>query len=505
MRALTNFVFAFAAVVANIGLAQSNAANVPVNSVNSTANAQLSALKALERRGAKVSAMFVDLSTKQVLASLNASERLAPASLTKALLGAVALETWGSEKAFVTSFVSNGAQVGSTLKGDLMLVGSGDPYLTNEKLWFLATDVARAGIRDVSGDLVLNTSKFAPVIRDENRQAGKNFSTHAYDSPLSAVAVNFSVLAAVAFPGNGAGKPAQIALEPYPLDSVKLRGSVQTKGSGAGRIQAARSNLGNSDALTVSGNIAMGEAGLRAYRSVSDAERYSGDVLRAFLKAAGVNVRGRVRIDTSVPSPRARLVASVEGFPIDWQLRGLFKVSNNFIGDMMTILLDAENKSSGASMDKGAKVIEQYVTDSLKKTTIKTIQSRTPLNIESGSGLTPENRISAQDFVVAFDRVYSEGRNFPSFLAALPIPGAEGTVKKRFSKESERHLQNFVRAKTGTLSEPVDAVSLGGYVQRPNGRWIAFAAIVNGTQKVPSLGLDNIRSALDDCVAELVP
>lgn len=505
MHALKKIVFTIVAVVANTGMAQSNAANVLVNSANSQVPSTLSALRALERRGAKVSAMFVDLSTRQVLAGLNASERLTPASLTKALLGAVALETWGAEKTFVTSFVTNGVQAGTTLKGDLTLVGSGDPYLTNEKLWFLATDVARAGIREVTGDLVLNTSKFAPVVRDGNRHAGRNFSTHAYDSPLSAVAVNFSVLAAVVFPGSGAGKPAQVALEPYPLDSVKLRGSVQTKASGTGRIQAARSNQGRSDALTVSGNIAMGEAGLRAYRSVSDAERYAGDVLRAFLKSAGVNVRGRVRVDSNKPSPRARLVAEVEGFPVDWQLRGLFKVSNNFIGDMMTILLDAENKSTGASMDRGAKVIEQYVTESLKRTTLKTSPSRTQLVIESGSGLTPENRVSAQDFVVAFERIYSEGRNFPSFLAALPIPGAEGTVKKRFNKQSERHLKNFVRAKTGTLSEPVDAVSLGGYVQRPNGKWIAFAAIVNGTQKVPSLGLDNIRAALDDSVAELAP
>lgn len=474
------------------------------NTLSDESQSLLQPLQNLERRGASVSALFVDLTTKKTIASLNPSHRVIPASLTKTLLGAASLDTWGAEKTFQTEFLTTAPQSGETLNGDLIFVGSGDPYLTNEKLWFLTTDVARSGIKTIRGDLILNTSKFADIKRDSNRLAGQRYSANAYDSPLSPVAVNFSVLAAVAFP-TSPGKSAHIALEPYPLSSVQLKGNVVTQTNAAGRLQASRSSSASADIVTVSGRVGMDEAGLRAYRSVGDAERYTGDVLRAFLKAAGVQLLGKVKIDSNPPRPKARVIARVEGYPMDWQLRGLFKVSNNFIADMLTIQLDAERHKTNATLTNGAKILEDYVRSSLVQSKLSLMPSRDEMVIDSGSGLTPENRLSAQDFVAVFERVYREGRNFPNFLASLPIPGAEGTLKKRFQKKSMQNAQNYLRAKTGTLSQPVDAVSLGGYIQNPNGGWIAFAAIINGTKKVPSLGLDNIRSALDECVSELLP
>ncbi len=68
------------------------------------------------------------------------------------------------------------------LEGDLIVEGSGDLSLANEKLWFLCTDIARIGIKEVKGDLVLNTSLFGAIEPDQDRAAGAAFSTYAYDS-----------------------------------------------------------------------------------------------------------------------------------------------------------------------------------------------------------------------------------------------------------------------------------------------------------------------------------
>lgn len=466
-----------------------------------------SRLRSLEARGAKASGLVMRLRDGKVLASLHDGQRLTPASVSKLILAAAALEKWGSDHTFVTKFHVMGPRKNGVLSGDLILEGAGDPYLTNEKLWFLATDVARMGVRQVEGNLVLNTSLFGTIEPDSNRLAGARNSTHAYDSPLSAAAVNFSVLAVVAGPGAAPGLPGPLALEPYPLDTVSLSGFVSTVASGRAKVSVSRHSSGNGqDRLAAAGQIPMGSLPVRVYRSVSDANAYTGAVLRAFLAKAGVVVKGGVKVERTPVTRAARPLASVESFPLDWQIRGLFKVSNNFIGDMLTIGLDVDDSQSrGATLSGGASKLETYMQRTLLEAPGFLGKSEGTLVLESGSGLTPENRLSAKDVVAVLARMYNNAREFPSFLAALPIPGSEGTVKKRFAAPEALHLKDRLRAKTGTLTEPRDAVALGGYSRLKDGDWVAFAVLVNGTERNPSLGVEGVRELIDQELAGILP
>lgn len=483
---------------------------VPWKTATATPGSSFRNLATLESQGARVSAIALDLQSGKIIAEMNGDKRLTPASVTKVVLGAAALETWGANHTFRTRIHGDGVRNGNRLQGDLVLLGAGDPYLTNEKLWFLATDVARTGIKTVSGDLVINVSLFGPIKLDANRKAGKNRSSHAYDSPLSAAAVNFSVLAAVASAGERVGAPANLALEPYPLESTKLTGEVRTVSPGQPyRVQASRTNRSNVDIIQASGTIALDALPTRVYRSVSDADEYAGDVLRAFLTHAGVTVLGKTRVERVPISKKTFPIAEVEGFPLDWQLQGLFKVSNNFIGDMLTIDLDAAvQKEGGATLEGGARLLEKYLALTLAETTLpkpEAPRNNPPPALDSGSGLTPENRLSAFDVTAILHRMYNNTREFPAFLSALPIPGAEGTVRRRFSEPGEKHLRDSLRAKTGTLSEPIDAVGLAGYARRSNGAWVAFTVIVNGSEQKPGIGIERVRDAIDADLALLFP
>lgn len=465
-------------------------------------------LLTLEKSGARTSAVAVRLRDGQILARLNPDLRLTPASTTKLVLAAAALEKWGSEHSFLTKFYTVGARKGHILDGNLLFEGAGDPSLTNEKLWFLATDIARLGITQITGDLVLHTGLFGTIEPDQNRAAGAQQSTHAYDSPLSAVAVNFSVLGVVAAPGNQEGGPGYLALEPYSLGNVKLAGKILTRGSGASKIAVLRTRTGQTDLVTVSGNLVAGSLPIRVYRSVSDAEQYSGAVLKAFLLNAGVALKGQVRVAHGPVPNNAKVVAGIEGFPLDWQLRGLFKMSNNFIADMLTLQFDLnEVKTTGATLASGANKLASYMRQVLAESPLVPADSKSvdSLVLESGSGLTPKNKLSARDLIAVLGRMYTNTREFPSFLAALPIPGAEGTAKKRFSRNDAKHLQNRLRAKTGTLTEPWDAVALAGYSRLKDGDWIGFAVVVNGSASRPSFGVEAIRDAIDSDLGNILP
>ena len=94
--------------------------------------------------------------------------------------------------------------------------------------------------------------------------------------------------------------------------------------------------------------------------------------------------------------------------------------------------------------------------------------------LRDGSGLSHESRVTAEQVVqlLAHMRRHQQG---DLFVASLAQPGQEGTLRHR--RWAAPALQNRLRAKTGTLK---DVRSLAGYVQRPDGRTLAFALLING-------------------------
>jgi D-alanyl-D-alanine carboxypeptidase/D-alanyl-D-alanine-endopeptidase (penicillin-binding protein 4) len=470
-------------------------------------SAELEPLQALIARGGAVSALVVRLSDAEILASLNPDQRLIPASLTKLVLAAAALETWGSEHSFQTRLLTAGKRAGTVLKGDLIVAGAGDPSLNNEKLWFLCTDVARMGIKTVKGDLVLNTSLFGPIEPpDQDRQKAATASSHAFDGGLSAVAVNYSTLAAVVGPGTAAGQPAVIGLEPYPLATVTVVNEVTTSAGGYPQITASRRRGAQRDILTVTGQVPLQGLPVRIYRSVSNADEYAGSTFKAFLARAGVTVKGKVRVEQNPPPAEASPLAMVEGYPLHWQIRELLGFSNNFIADMLTIHLDLDDrKLRGATLRGGARRLSAYLNEVLSQSPVKGEKDSGEAVLRSGSGLTPANQLSARDLVAVLAHMYRNPLEFPVFLAALPTVRQEGTLQQRFSSSATRHLQTRIRAKTGTLSEPYEAVGLAGYDRLPDGGWAAFAILVNGTAAQPALGAESIRDAIDLALARILP
>ena len=75
---------------------------------------------------------FLDLDTGKVLYSLNADKLFVPASTTKLLTEGTVLAKLGPDYRFHTNLYRTGPiDKHGTLKGDLILVASGDPNLSN--------------------------------------------------------------------------------------------------------------------------------------------------------------------------------------------------------------------------------------------------------------------------------------------------------------------------------------------------------------------------------------
>lgn len=132
-------------------------------------------------------AVAVDLETGEQLFALNDALPLAPASTEKLALTFALLASFNPRMRIETKVEATGAQEGGTLRGNLVLVGGGDPTLSSRDLGRLARRVRATGIRHVTGGVVGDESLF-----DSKRTcAGWKRSFYIGESPpLSALVVD---------------------------------------------------------------------------------------------------------------------------------------------------------------------------------------------------------------------------------------------------------------------------------------------------------------------------
>jgi D-alanyl-D-alanine carboxypeptidase/D-alanyl-D-alanine-endopeptidase (penicillin-binding protein 4) len=116
-----------------------------------------------DRLGGYAGAYVVDLADGSVLYSHRDSLALAPASNEKLFVTATALLRFGATGTLTTSLAAApGVEVdaGGVLRGDLYLVGGGDPTLGDAGLTALADQLAQQGVTRIDGAVIGDESAF---------------------------------------------------------------------------------------------------------------------------------------------------------------------------------------------------------------------------------------------------------------------------------------------------------------------------------------------------------
>jgi D-alanyl-D-alanine carboxypeptidase/D-alanyl-D-alanine-endopeptidase (penicillin-binding protein 4) len=114
-----------------------------------------------------------DVTQVQPLVSLNADVPRNPASVMKLVTTAAALHLLGPGFTWETHAYADGKLVGDRLDGDLVLKGYGDPYLVTESFWTFLRRLRVKGLRQITGDLVIDNSYFSIVPRDRGAFDGR--------------------------------------------------------------------------------------------------------------------------------------------------------------------------------------------------------------------------------------------------------------------------------------------------------------------------------------------
>ena len=126
------------------------------------------------------------------LFSYNADVPRTPASTQKLIPTYVALDSLGKDFVWQTKLYQHGFVWKGTLYGDVIVQGSGDPKLENERLYQLLAMIKAQGIKQVEGNLIIDNRQFEGVDFDVNAFDGKGL--RPYNAQPNALLTNFGTV-----------------------------------------------------------------------------------------------------------------------------------------------------------------------------------------------------------------------------------------------------------------------------------------------------------------------
>src|SRR6266404_1072095 len=330
---------------------------------------------------------FYDLATGAVIYSLNADKMFTPASTTKILTEGALLAKLGKDFRFRTA-VYRTASIDhkGKLKGDLVVVASGDPNLSNRiqpdnTLAFqdedhsyggpavagdpltvikdLAKQIRAKGIRRVDGRILIDASLFP----DGPREGGTNVV-------MSSIMVNDNVIDLIGSPGAKAGDPVDLKSSPQ-TSYIRFLNHLITSPAGTKPSFESPDFATNPDgsvSVTLSGSLPVGIAPQPATIAVPSPTKFAETVFREALSAARIQIKSGPAPNVTDFSPYARFygtenqVAEHVSPPLSEEIKVTLKVSQNLHAGMGPYLLGTlVAKDTKGPLDAGFKVEHDFL------------------------------------------------------------------------------------------------------------------------------------------------
>jgi serine-type D-Ala-D-Ala carboxypeptidase/endopeptidase (penicillin-binding protein 4) len=437
---------------------------------------QLNADLAGRTRSGQWGVIVLSLTKGDTLFEQNPDGQLAPASTMKMFTSSMALDRFGPDYVFKTPVLRDGSVSNGVLSGNLYVRGVGDPSLSG-RFWkgdtpmdALARQVAQAGIKTVTGDVIGDATAFdSRTIPDGWK---KSYLGASYAARVSALSLNENLVWVVVQP---AGGQASVTLDPA-TTTIPVQNQVRLTSGSGGSVRATRQPDGS---IVVKGSIGSRSAPRRYSLVVDDPALFTIGAFRAALDKAGVKVSGTTRLG-STPSGAATL-GMIASPPLGQIVGEMNRESINIVAELL-FRSAAATPSQVGSAESGLSALRTFLSDK--------VHARSDLiSVSDGSGLSELDRVTPRAMVELLS--YAHESPWSSvFHASLPVEGESGTLKRHKGTPARGNLH----AKTGTTNT---VASLGGFVTARNGEVLAFSFIYNGSDRW------NAKTAMDMMGASL--
>jgi D-alanyl-D-alanine carboxypeptidase/D-alanyl-D-alanine-endopeptidase (penicillin-binding protein 4) len=342
-------------------------------------------------RNAQWGVLIVNPRTGDTLYSKNAGKLFMPASNLKIITSAAALTLLGPEYRYRTTFLTDGEKRDSLLDGNLLVIGRGDPTVSDRMrgtattvMDALADSIRAHGVRQITGSIA---------------RVGNAFPDSIYGSGWEWDDLGEYY---------GAGVDELIFNEG--MAPTKLRPPPDT----------VRDSLYSGPAKN------PGKAYL--------------DALRDGLVRRGIRVDGSV-IDSILPTPfKMDTLFVLVSPPLRDILPALMKPSQNQIAEILLRTIGLERGGLGTA-DSARKIVGQQL--------LAWGVQPDGFVIRDGSGLSDQDLLTPETIVRVLDRIQRDTA-FATFYNSMPIAGVDGTIDTRMKGTP---AEGNVHAKTGTLNK----------------------------------------------------
>lgn len=383
-----------------------------------------------------------------------------PASTIKLLTTLVSLDILGPTYRWKTEVFARGTQRNGRLDGDLLVKGYGDPFLVMERVWQFVRDIRYAGVRDISGDLLIDDSYFE--VGDYDPAAFDKQPLRAYNVAPNALLMNFKVVR-YWFEPDRQSNTVKVTLDPA-LDNLKIRNRL---GLAAGRCRGFQRGITVStnertDEVTFSGQFPNGCKRYGMDRTALSHNEYVYGLFQRLWRDSGGTLEGgwrNVGVD-----PDLEPIVSFESLPLSDIIARVNKHSNNVMARQLLYTLSAEVNGEPGTENGGREVIANWLTEHGLESC--------KLALENGAGLSRNARITAADMGSLLNFAWRQPY-MPEYVASMSISGLDGTLTRRFGNSD---LIGKAHLKTGSLDH-VSAIA--GYLQAESGRRFALVALQN--------------------------
>ncbi len=441
---------------------------------------------------ASVSMYVEDAETGKVVMEYNSGNSLIPASIMKLITSAAALELLGPDYTFKTRIGYTGKlnKRWGRLKGDIVILGGGDPALGSKYFsehyqdfilnWI--TEIRKLGIKRIRGRVITDDSyyDYLPVpAKWLWEDAGNYYGSGVYGLSVfdNTYEIHFKTLADSTI-------PSEIGMVPAECRSDLSNFLIASGTDDEGYVFAAPYSTNG----WLSGSIPVNQEDFILKASITDPPLILAKMVTERLKAEKIRISGKpttIRLEQKPGVKKTVQITETSSPPLTDIIKVLNHESVNLFAEHLIKELGKKFKNNG-STSSGIEVVNEFLNNSGISTN--------GMFIEDGSGLSPLDAINTRELVHLLVYMKNKGKHFPEYYASIPDPGENGTLKSYFT---DPLFDLRLKAKSGSMTR---VRSFAGYFTTLSGKNMAFSIIINNYTG-PS---KNITSAIEDIFRELI-
>ena len=436
----------------------------------------------------------------RTLAEIEADNMILPASNMKLISTGTALHRLGPEYQYITKIGHDGTLDKGVLKGNLYIIGGGDPTTGSKDS--IATPQAQlfaqwekiirdAGIRRIEG-YVIGDGRYFDGMPEHPSWQWSDIGTY-YGSGPTGLMFYENIQSFRASAGKNVGDPVNITPSFPEAPWMEFRYSCTTGKAGTGdQLYMYASDL--SPVAVIRGTFGADRTAKRVDCTNKFPEYTLASYFSDYLQSKGISSDGPAdfRLCTGTNTIDTKQITII-GSTLSPSLRRIIFETNHQSNNLYAETLA---KTLGKTLTGSACYDSTYVA---VETVLKELGVDTSYGIKmaDGSGLSRKNYISP-DFFCRFLTAMMSSPHFEEYIHTLPSPGSNGTLSANM-KNSPAEVKTRIKVKSGSM-EGVRCYS--GYIIPQEGckeDTIVFSLMVNNctapTWKLRQL-LDKIMAAL---------